>query len=75
MKCVVCRQGQTRPGKTTVFLQRHGATVVINHVSALVCENCGDEYVDEQAAESVLAAAEAPARAGVRVEIRDYVAA
>ena len=67
MACVACRQGGTRPGKTTVVLQRDGATVVINDVPALVCENCGEEYVDEQAAE-------ASARAGVRVEIRDFVA-
>ena len=75
VKCVVCRQGETRPGKATVVLQRGGATVVINDVPARVCENCGEEYVDEQVAEKVLAAAEASARAGVRVEIRDYVAA
>jgi YgiT-type zinc finger domain-containing protein len=75
MKCVVCRQGRTRPGKATMVLQRDGATVVINDVPARVCENCGEEYVDESVAEKVLAAAEASARAGVRVEIRDYVAA
>ena len=75
MKCVVCRQGETRPGTTTVVLQRGGATVVINDVPARVCENCGEDYVDEQVAEKVLVAAEASARAGVKVEIRDYVAA
>jgi YgiT-type zinc finger domain-containing protein len=75
VKCVVCRLGESRPGKTTVVLQRGGATVVINDVPAQVCENCGEEYVDESVAEKVLAAAEASARAGVRVEIRDYVAA
>ena len=75
MKCVVCRQGETRPGKTTVVLQRDGATVVISDVPAQVCENCGEDYLDEKVAESVLAAAQASARAGVRVEIRDYVAA
>ena len=72
---MACRQGETQPSKTTVVLQRDGATVVINDVPALVCENCGEDYVDEQVAESVLAAAEASACAGVRVEIRDYAAA
>jgi YgiT-type zinc finger domain-containing protein len=75
MRCVVCRQGETRPGTTTLVLQRGGATVVINDVPARVCENCGEDYVDEQVAERVLACAEAAVRAGVRVEIRDYVAA
>jgi hypothetical protein len=58
-----------------VVLQRDGATVVINDVPARVCENCGEEYVDAKVAKSVLAAAEASARAGVGVETRDYVAA
>ena len=75
MECMACRQGETRPGKTTVVLQRDGAAVVTNDVPALVCENCGEDYVDEQVAEGVLAAAEASACAGVRVEIRDYAAA
>ena len=75
MRCVVCKQGETRPGTTTVVLQRGGVTVVINDVPARVCGNCGEEYVDEKVAESVLASAEASARAGVRVEIRDDVAA
>lgn len=75
MICVVCRQSDTRPDKTTVVLLRNGATVVINDVPARVCANCGEEYVDEKVTESVLSAAEASARAGVRVEIRDYIAA
>ncbi len=39
------------PAKTTVVLQRDGTTVVINDVPALVYENRGEEYVDEQVAE------------------------
>jgi YgiT-type zinc finger domain-containing protein len=57
MRCVVCRQGETRPGKATLVLQRDGAIVVINDVPAHVCENCGEEYVDDKVAESVLASA------------------
>jgi YgiT-type zinc finger domain-containing protein len=75
MKCVVCKHGETRLGKTTVMLQRNGATVVINDVPARICENCGEEYVDESVAERVLTAAESAVRAGAKVEIRDYVAA
>ena len=75
MKCVVCKQGETRPGKVAVVLQRGSATVVTNDVPAQVCENCGEEYVDETVAEGVLTAAETAVRAGAKVEIRDYVAA
>jgi YgiT-type zinc finger domain-containing protein len=75
MKCVVCKVGETQPGKATVVLQRGSATVVINEVPAQVCANCGEEYVDEAAAEAVLTAAESAVRAGAKVEIRDYAAA
>jgi len=29
MKCVICRYGETAPGKVTVMLEQDGATVVI----------------------------------------------
>jgi YgiT-type zinc finger domain-containing protein len=47
MTCVICRQGETRPGKATVTLERGGATFVIRGVPARVCDNCGEEYLDE----------------------------
>jgi len=62
MKGVVCKQGETRPGVTTVVLQ-HGGATLFSDVPARVCENCGEEDVDEQVAETVLASAEASARA------------
>jgi YgiT-type zinc finger domain-containing protein len=48
MKRIVCNHGATRPGTTTLVLQRGGATVVINDVPARVWENCGEDCVGEQ---------------------------
>ena len=42
MKCVVCKLGETRPGQTTVTLERQGAALVVRSVPAQVCENCGE---------------------------------
>ena len=50
-------------------------TLVVKGVPARVCPNCGEEYVDEETAARLLHAAEEAARAGVQVEIREYVAA
>jgi YgiT-type zinc finger domain-containing protein len=72
MKCVVCRYGETRPGTTTLVLQRGGAMVVINDVRARVCETCGEDYVDEQVVDRALTPADAAARTGVALQIRDY---
>ena len=75
MKCVTCGHGETRPGTATLVLERDGLTMVLKGVPAEVCENCGEEYVGEEAAADALGKAERAARDGVRVEVRDYVAA
>jgi YgiT-type zinc finger domain-containing protein len=75
MKCTICKHGTTRPGVTTLTLTRGGLTLVVKHVPAAVCENCGEAYLDEQTTTQLLAAAEAADRAGVQVEVREYVAA
>ena len=75
MKCVVCKQGKTQPGVTTVTFERDGLTLVVKNVPARVCVNCGEEYVDEQAATLLLETAENAAQAGVLVDVRAYVPA
>ena len=75
MKCVTCRNGDTRPGKATVTLERHGTTLVVKGVPASVCQNYGEEYVDEGTTTRVLKSAEDAAQAGTQVVIREYVAA
>lgn len=75
MKCVICKNGETHPGSVTVTLEREGMIVVFRNVPASVCENCGEQYVDEATADRLLKTAEEAMRAGVQVDIRDYVAA
>lgn len=75
MKCVICKHGETRPGKATVTLERNGTTLVIKGVPANVCANCGEEYLDEEITARLLNTAEEAARKGVQVDVREYVAA
>jgi len=75
MKCVICKQGETKPGKVTVTLERDGMTLVFKGVPASVCANCGEEYVDEKTTAQLLRTAEEAAKAGVQVDIREYIAA
>lgn len=75
MKCVVCKQGETEPGKATLTLERNGVTLIVKGIPAQVCRNCREEYVDEHAAKEVLRMAEEAARSGVQLEIRTYAAA
>ncbi len=75
MRCVICKNGETRSGKATVTLEREGTTLVIKGVPAEVCDNCGEDYVDEATTARLLKTAEQAAEAGVQVDIRQYVAA
>lgn len=75
MTCVICKNGETRPGTATVTLERESATVVIKGVPAHVCKNCGEEYVDEGITARLLKTAEEAVRAGVQVDVRTYEAA
>jgi len=75
MKCVVCRQGETHPGAATVTLERNGLTLVIKGVPAQVCDNCGEEYVDEAVVAELLDTAEEVAADGTQVDVREYRAA
>jgi YgiT-type zinc finger domain-containing protein len=75
MNCVVCKKGTTKPGKTTITLEKDGATLVFKGVPARVCDICGEAYVDEDITERLLKSAEEAARSGIQVEIRQYTAA
>ncbi len=74
MKCVLCKQGETKPGKVTVTLQRGETVVIIKEVPAQVCKNCSEYYLDETASAQVLAQAEGAAQRHAEVEILRYAA-
>ncbi|MCC6764089.1 MAG: type II toxin-antitoxin system MqsA family antitoxin [Deltaproteobacteria bacterium] len=75
MNCVICKNGRTRRAGITVSLDRGETTVVVRSVPAEVCENCGEEYLDEATTSQILRTADAAAQAGVKIEVRDYLAA
>jgi YgiT-type zinc finger domain-containing protein len=72
MKCVICKHGETRPGKTTVTLERSGVTLVIKSVPAQICDNCGEAYVDEDITRQLISTADEALRAGVQVDVREF---
>jgi YgiT-type zinc finger domain-containing protein len=74
MKCVLCKQGETQPGKVTVALQRGATTVVIKEVPADVCENCGEYYLSDGVSRRVLTMAEQAVQNGAEVEILRFAA-
>lgn len=74
MKCVICRTGETKPGKATVTLNRNGSTVVFKDVPAEICTTCGEDYTDEEVTERLLELSRETAETGVEVAVHHYVA-
>lgn len=74
MTCVICKTGDVLPGTATFTITRGHMTLVVKQVPARVCENCGEEYVDEAIAEELLKRAAEAERTGVQVEVREYAA-
>ena len=74
MKCVICKVGETRPGRTAITLERNTTTLVFKAVPAEVCANCGEAYVAEEISRQILAA-DLAVRSGVQVDVRDFVGA
>jgi YgiT-type zinc finger domain-containing protein len=63
------------PGTATVTFQRSGTILVFKDVPADVCDNCGEEHLDEATTAQLLQEADQAARSAVDVEVRTYVAA
>ncbi|WP_447973695.1 type II toxin-antitoxin system MqsA family antitoxin [Nitrospira sp. Kam-Ns4a] len=74
MKCVICRNGETRPGTVTATLHRGETTVLVKGTPAEVCQNCGEYYLDEAVGRKLYAQAEEAARRHAEVEILRYAA-
>jgi YgiT-type zinc finger domain-containing protein len=74
MKCVICKEGQTHSGFTTVTLERGHATVIIKDVPADICDNCGEYYLSEDVTNTVQKLAEHAFEHGVEIEVLRYAA-
>ena len=72
---MICKQGETQPGHTTVTLERGQTVVVFRNVPAQVCANCGEAYVSEEVTAQLMEAAEEAVRARVQVDVRELAPA
>ena len=74
-RCVMCKEGQLKPGTAVFTVDRDEALVVIRNVPALVCGTCEEEYFDEAVTEELLKEVEEVVRARGQFVVRDYQAA
>ena len=69
MKCIVCKNGDTVPGTTTVVLEHDGAVLIFQEVPAKVCDTCGEGYTSMDVTDQILLEAETAMQRGVRYEV------
>ena len=74
MTCLICKQGEAKPGHATVTMQQGGCTVIFKGVPADVCDNCGEYYASEEVTRELLRRAQVAAENGAEVEILAYAA-
>jgi YgiT-type zinc finger domain-containing protein len=74
MKCLSCKTGEPAPGTTTFTAERDGVLVVVRHVPALICAQCGAEYFEGPVTDDLAEQVREAVRAGGQVNIRDYAA-
>ena len=75
MKCIVCKHGETTPGFVTVTVDRGPTIVVVRNVPALVCSNCGEEYLEGESIARVEILVTNAENAGMNVAVQQYQAA
>jgi YgiT-type zinc finger domain-containing protein len=68
-----CKSGETRPGTTTVTLEREGFTLVMKEVPAEICINCGEDYVEESVVHDIMILADKMSQSGTQIDVRRYV--
>jgi YgiT-type zinc finger domain-containing protein len=54
MKCVICRNGITEEGYTSLVLERDQTTLVFKSIPAQICHNCGEEYISSEVNKELL---------------------
>jgi len=72
MLCLICRQAETIEGLSSVHFERGEMRLIVSHVPARVCPSCGEAYVEEQVALSLLREAEAMSAAGEMDAVIEY---
>jgi YgiT-type zinc finger domain-containing protein len=72
MICLICRQAELVEGITSVPFERGEFRLLIEHVPASVCPNCGEAVLEEDVAIQLLNEAEDVLNEGLIEDVRSY---
>ena len=69
--CPLCA-GRREPGRTTFTAELGFGVVVVRHVPALVCDQCGEEWIEDSVAAALEAVVEEARAKQSLVEVTDW---
>jgi len=72
MTCPVCGNGRLVDGTTTFTADVDGTLLVVRNVPALVCDVCGEAYIDDEIAEELEASVADARTKGTESLVRHY---
>ena len=72
MICLICRQTELVDQLTTVTFERGEMRLLVNNVPARICAGCGEAFVEEAVAVTLLRHAEASTKAGILEDAIEY---
>ena len=74
MKCAICRNGVTTEGHVTIVMEKGHTTLVFKKVPAMICDNCGEEYISAEINKTLLRRAREEFARGVDLEMLHFAA-
>ena len=75
MNCFVCKTGRMKPGNATVVLTKDRSTAIFKDVPALICDDCGEYYLDEATTADIYDRADRAFSSGQEVAISTFAVA
>lgn len=75
MKCLVCKNGDMKEAKTTYFAQLNNCYVIIENVTCMKCEQCGEEFFAMSVLEKIDDILDHLEKIASKIFIMDYAAA
>ncbi|WP_058557984.1 type II toxin-antitoxin system MqsA family antitoxin [Thiohalocapsa sp. ML1] len=69
--CPLCA-GRRKPGQTTFTAELGFGVVVVRHVPALVCDQCGEEWIEDPVAAALEAVVDEARAKHSLVEVTDW---
>jgi YgiT-type zinc finger domain-containing protein len=72
LRCAVCKNGETKPGKSVINITDDKSVFIFKNVPAKICHDCSEEYIDEEAVKLLLQTVHDSIKKGIKSGMQDW---